>query len=409
MSRLLVRHLEIAALQDWTNHSAFEKCGDGFLASTSTEALDAANAISDPAEQEKAYRALFWPRSFGAGTIDYGTMEEGKTISLEAAEQLAAIEPPLIFLPLDINGHKVRLITILEIKPLIADAETKTAYFPIVVGLAIQADIGEEVTEEWLGQPWASFTGWDALDRNEIWEILHHCINKTLRALGPEPKPEMAEAILAVNAEFKVVAPKGDEAAMQSAIANAITNIQQSGELIKLTVERHTGTPPNCAHRERLIKLVKQVDEAESNEMKGKSLEALMAALFASVPSFNVFERVVTESEEIDLWITNNAECGPLRREGDVILAECKNWAGKCGKNEFNSLLLKMMNRSHRCTLGFLVSWNGFAETITKEMLRGSRDELLIIPLDGNKLRECCATGDFLTLMIKSRESALMI
>ncbi len=24
-----------------------------------------------------------------------------------------------------------------------------------------------------------------------------------------------------------------------------------------------------------------------------------------------------------------------LRREGALILAECKNWRGKCGKNEF--------------------------------------------------------------------------
>jgi hypothetical protein len=38
---------------------------------------------------------------------------------------------------------------------------------------------------------------------------------------------------------------------------------------------------------------------------------------------------------------------------------------------------------SQRCTLGFLISWNGFASTVTKEMLRGSREQILVVPLMG--------------------------
>jgi hypothetical protein len=38
-----------------------------------------------------------------------------------------------------------------------------------------------------------------------------------------------------------------------------------------------------------------------------------------------------------------------------------KNWTGKCGKNEFVTFHTKLENRSQRCTLGFLISWNGFS------------------------------------------------
>ncbi len=40
--------------------------------------------------------------------------------------------------------------------------------------------------------------------------------------------------------------------------------------------------------------------------------------------SWNGLEDAVNDSAE-----------ARLRREGALILAECKNWRGKCGKNEF--------------------------------------------------------------------------
>jgi hypothetical protein len=81
-----------------------------------------------------------------------------------------------------------------------------------------------------------------------------------------------------------------------------------------------------------------------------------------------------TETEEIDISVVNDSAEPRLRGEGALILAECKNWTRKCGKNEFVVFHAKLENRSQRCTLGFLISWNGFKETVTKEMLRGSRD-----------------------------------
>ena len=45
----------------------------------------------------------------------------------------------------------------------------------------------------------------------------------------------------------------------------------------------------------------------------------------------------------------------------------------------------KIENRNRRCSLGFLMSWNGFTGTVTKEMLRGSREETLVVPVLGSK------------------------
>jgi hypothetical protein len=408
MSRLLVRHLEIAALQDWTNYSAFEKRGDRYRAVGSAELLDEVSSISDPEARALASDALFWPKSFGAGTIDCGSIAEGGPIGRVVAEQLAAVEPPLIVLPLEIAGHRVRLITILEIKPFIADAEAGTAYFLILAGLAVQADFGEPAAQDWWEQPWASLSHWSDESRRAIWDVLHQLIEELLKELGPALEPEMEEAILTVTAEVKVLVPKGARDILKRTSAEVADYFHSKGEIMRLAIERRGDGSADQTLKQRIKELITWVDEAKGNDEKGKSLEALVSTLFESVSGFSVAQRVKTETEEIDIWITNDFDSRAMRREGDVILAECKNWSAKCGKNEFNALLLKMMNRSRRCTLGFLISWNGFADTVTKEMLRGSREEVLIVPLDGNELRACADSGDFLALLLRARQRALM-
>jgi hypothetical protein len=76
-------------------------------------------------------------------------------------------------------------------------------------------------------------------------------------------------------------------------------------------------------------------------------------------------------------------------------MAECKNWNGKCGKDEFVLFHRKLENRVRRSTLGFLISWNGFAGTITKEMLRGSRETILVVPISGEDIRSAVRGGNF--------------
>jgi len=156
-----------------------------------------------------------------------------------------------------------------------------------------------------------------------------------------------------------------------------------------------------------LSDLVKTVDESKDTDQKGRALESLAARLFESVAGFTVTGRVRTATEEIDISILNDSQEPRLRREEALILAECKNWSAKCGKDEFVIFHEKLENRSERCSLGFLISWNGFTSTVTKEMLRGSRERNLVVPLDGASIREAVRDSNFLNVMLREWQNAV--
>lgn len=158
-----------------------------------------------------------------------------------------------------------------------------------------------------------------------------------------------------------------------------------------------------------LDSLVDAVDAAQSADQKGRALEELCVRLFGSVQGFAVTQRIRTETEEIDISVVNGSAEARLSREGAVILVECKNWTGRCGKNEFVTFLAKMANRSRRCSLGFLVSWNGFTETVTKEMLRGSREDALVVPLTGADIRLAVRNGNFSDTLVKRWDASVAL
>jgi hypothetical protein len=154
--------------------------------------------------------------------------------------------------------------------------------------------------------------------------------------------------------------------------------------------------------RAALNNLVEAIDKARSADEKGKSLEDLVCQLFMTIPGFSVSDRgdrVRTATEEIDVVVTNNSDDPRFKREGAIILVECKNWSGKkrCGKNELGAFERKVENRNDRCSLGFFVSWNGFAVTFEREQLRGSRERILIVPLTGTDIRAAVANNSITT------------
>ncbi len=151
------------------------------------------------------------------------------------------------------------------------------------------------------------------------------------------------------------------------------------------------------------------VQSSKDPSVKGRALEELTAKLFESVPGFRMAGqlRTVTATEEIDISLLNASTNPVMSREAAFILVECKNWSGKCGRSEFSLLREKMQNRKDRCSLGFLVSWNGFNETITKEMLRGSREKLLIVPLTGVDIRKAIQAGSFEKVLLEGLYDAI--
>ena len=173
---------------------------------------------------------------------------------------------------------------------------------------------------------------------------------------------------------IRKVATQVEEAAQRAA--------DEVGERIAEVAARLSGWGEDS-----LEQLVDKVETAPSTDDKGRSLEELCSRLFGTVEGFAVTGRLRTATEEIDITILNDSKEARLRRESALILAECKNWMSKCGKDELVIFREKVENRNRRCSLGFLISWNGFTSTVTKEMLRGSREETLIIPMTGEDIR----------------------
>jgi len=139
-------------------------------------------------------------------------------------------------------------------------------------------------------------------------------------------------------------------------------------------------------------------------------LEDLLASLFASVEGFTEIERnAVTETEEIDLVFRNDSLAPKWQKESQIVSVECKNWhSQRVGKNEFVLFQSKIENRFGRCKLGFLVCVEKFAGTVTKEMLRSSRSDLLVVPIDGDALAQLVEAKDRSHLLRSFVDKALL-
>ncbi len=157
-----------------------------------------------------------------------------------------------------------------------------------------------------------------------------------------------------------------------------------------------------------LSQLVEIVENAETAYEKGRALESLASRLFMSIPGFIINDRnTPTETEEIDIVILNSSNDPRFVKESAFLLVECKNWTGRCGKDEFVLFMQKIENRKGRCNLGFLISWNGFTQTIPKEILRGSRELPLVVLLDGKDIKQAVNNDNFFKVLTTAFDKAI--
>lgn len=181
---------------------------------------------------------------------------------------------------------------------------------------------------------------------------------------------------------------------------------------IKLRVNDFICTTQLIADRELLIGAKYQEAKRTKNvHKKGKALEELIAALIASIEGFTETGRNVnTTDEEIDIVFRNESRDAFWQKESGMILFECKNWhSQRVGKNEFGSFIRKIESRSGRCKLGFLICMEDFAETIQSQMLRSSRDDILVVPINGSDLQSLIESIDRNELLKKLVEKATLI
>ena len=134
--------------------------------------------------------------------------------------------------------------------------------------------------------------------------------------------------------------------------------------------------------------------KAQDSNQKGKSLEELLVLIVSTINGFIPSHRIRTQTEEIDVSVRNESKDPFWSKFTPFILVECKNWSSSCGKDELVLFREKLVNRFGLSHLGFLVSVNGFRETVDKEILRGSKGEYLVVPVDGDNLRELIFSTD---------------
>jgi DNA-binding NarL/FixJ family response regulator len=205
--------------------------------------------------------------------------------------------------------------------------------------------------------------------------------------------------------------PKAVEAIKRGAL-DFIPKEADFEDVITFKVNEFIRTTHLIDDRERFIRTrYDQVQRLRHVQKKGKALEDLLSAALASVEGFIEVERNInTATEEIDLVFRNQSRDPSWQKESEIILVECKNWKSQqVGKNEFVLFKEKIENRVGRCKLGFLVCTADFAETIEKEMLRSSKTDLLIVPINGDDLHQLVESKNRSQLLRSFVDTALLI
>lgn len=133
--------------------------------------------------------------------------------------------------------------------------------------------------------------------------------------------------------------------------------------------------------------------------LPGMALEYLIKLLLESCDGFGTtFHRSRNENEEHDLICVNNVSNPFWKRQGSIILVECKDLTkSKPGDKERGRLEQKIQNRHGQATVGFFASTSGFAKTFKRPLSRISVPggaPPIIIPLDKDSIIRWIAAYD---------------
>jgi ActR/RegA family two-component response regulator len=221
-----------------------------------------------------------------------------------------------------------------------------------------------------------------------------------------ELRPQIEVIMLSAYGSTAVVVE-----AMRRGAIDFVPKDRDYEDLVVLKLDRFIREAVLLADRERNINGLYETVLIEDVNRKGKALETLVASVFSSIEGLiEVGRNINTETEEIDITFSNESHHLRWQKESSLILVECKNWLSKrVGKNEFVIFKEKIENRAGRCRLGFLICVDEFAETITKEMLRGSKNDLLIVPIDGRKLEHLVRSENRNKLLLEFLTQATLI
>ena len=115
------------------------------------------------------------------------------------------------------------------------------------------------------------------------------------------------------------------------------------------------------------LRLLGEVDAAQTNHQKGQSFEELACFVFESFDGVAVSDRNATlPAEEIDIVLWNAKSEEVLVPWDHVILVECKNWSARVDAQPLEAFIGKVRRRS--LTTAIFVAANG----VTGDFLDGN-------------------------------------
>lgn len=242
-------------------------------------------------------------------------------------------------------------------------------------------------------------------------DLIQRSAEARRRAVGDVRVLDYQDDGVAIRVAYEISAGREDAGEAYAEGRRIADEVEAAAEKVDADVGRMiaeaAGRISGRGHEEALA-LLAQVESAADNIAKGRALEDLMVRLFGQVPGFEVSSRVMTTNEEIDIVVINGSEDPRFKKEGPLIVVECKNWAGTARRPDFATFVAKAQNRSGKCTFAVMVSWNGFADTVREERLRLTRGGISVGLLDGAMIREAVRTGGFAEALARAWDDAAL-
>jgi hypothetical protein len=398
LAQMMACRFNTMALGDLTNGAWFEKRDNAYIPYLPPELDAEIKQIKGKWKRREALEEIYKPFWIGTTRIDIpgSGSKTNAGVPRRVAKRLESIRQQMdiagISFTGDVNGRKMWCGLIFEIQPLIIDYDAEKAYYAVTIGLAFEHKL--------VGNDAISITpsDWPRKDQEAFWDEILQGVDKCKERLIPANEI-ISSIILVDNNEILEAQP-----------LHGPNDIKVAKKLLAGFQTERQKTEALARQGKRMLYLLQACDVAETPDEKGRSLEDLVAELFDTVPGLNVVDRRRrTQTEEIDLVISHDGNVQGFKGEAELILAECKNWSKKCGGNEFVLFKEKINNRKGRSSLGFLISWNGFADTIPKEMLRLSHERVLIVPLNGDQIRTAVQRGTFHSLLTSAKHDATLV
>jgi hypothetical protein len=173
------------------------------------------------------------------------------------------------------------------------------------------------------------------------------------------------------------------EAVEEAAAARAFHD-----RIFRILMERDSGLRGGIA-RALATDLLERSAEPQTASAKGRLLEDLTEAIFASDAGFVIQSKNVNRGdEEVDLIVRDNvAEPFWIGLHSPLLFVECKHWSKRVGAMELRDFEGKLRNHGQLVRIGILVAPGGITRECREAARRMSRDTFTVVLVTEEDLR----------------------